>query len=56
MDRGLLESELKYATVLFGDITASTEMVVGRSPDEARLILAPAVTLMVDAAQRSAGQ
>lgn len=44
----LRDSELKYVTVLFGDIVGSTEMVAGRSPDEAQSILTPAVEAMVE--------
>ena len=46
--RPLRDSELKYVTVLFGDIVGSTEMVAGRSPDEAQSILTPAVQAMVE--------
>ena len=44
----LRDSELKYVTVLFGDIVGSTEMVADRSPDEAQSILTPAVKAMVE--------
>jgi len=47
----LRDSELKYITVLFGDIVGSTEMVAGRSPDEAQSILTPAVKAMVETVQ-----
>ena len=48
-------SELKYVTVLFADIVGSTEMVAGRSPDEAQSILTPAVQAMVEAVQTFGG-
>ena len=51
----LLDSELKYVTVLFADIVGSTEMVVDRSPDEAQSILTPAITAMVEAVQALGG-
>ena len=44
----LRDGELKYVTILFGDIVGSTEMVAGRSPDEAQSILTPAVEAMVE--------
>jgi class 3 adenylate cyclase/tetratricopeptide (TPR) repeat protein len=50
-----LASEMKYVTVLFADIVASTEMVVDRSPDEARSVLAPAVELMVESVEAFGG-
>jgi class 3 adenylate cyclase/tetratricopeptide (TPR) repeat protein len=53
--RLLRDSELKYVTVLFGDIVGSTEMVAGRSPDEAQSLLTPAVKAMVEAVQGFGG-
>src|ERR1700733_6835798 len=45
----LLEDEIKYVTVLFGDIVDSTALVADVSPDEAQFRLTPAVTLMSEA-------
>ena len=53
--QSLLDGELKYVTVLFGDIVGSTEMVAGRSPDEAQEILTPAVKAMIEAVQAFGG-
>lgn len=50
-----LDGELKYVTVLFGDIANSTGMVAGHSPDEAQAILTPAVKVMVAAVQAFGG-
>lgn len=49
--QSLFDGELKYVTVLFGDIVGSTEMVASRSPDEAQTILTPAVKAMAEAVQ-----
>jgi class 3 adenylate cyclase/tetratricopeptide (TPR) repeat protein len=51
----LRDGELKYVTVLFGDIVGSTEMVAGRTPDEAQSLLTPAVKAMVEAVQAFGG-
>jgi class 3 adenylate cyclase/tetratricopeptide (TPR) repeat protein len=51
----LLDSELKYITILFGDIVGSTEMVAGHSPDEAQSILTPVVRAMAEAVQAFGG-
>ena len=51
----LLDSEVKHVTVLFGDVVGSTEMVAGRTPDEAQAILTPAVDVMVEAVQALGG-
>ena len=53
--RPLFDDELKYVTVLFGDIADSTEMVADRSPDEAQTILGPAVAAMVEAVHAFGG-
>lgn len=51
----LLGSEMKYVTVLFGDIVGSTEMVADRSPDEAQSVLSPAVEVMVESVEAFGG-
>jgi class 3 adenylate cyclase/tetratricopeptide (TPR) repeat protein len=51
----IVDGELKYVTVLFGDIVDSTEMVAGRPPDEAETILRPAVATMVAAVRAFGG-
>ncbi len=51
----LADSELKYVTVLFGDIVGSTAMVADRPPDEAKSIIAPVVEAMVEAVQAFGG-
>jgi class 3 adenylate cyclase/tetratricopeptide (TPR) repeat protein len=50
-----LASEVKYVTVLFADIVGSTEMVADLSPDDARLILEPAVEALVEAVEAFGG-
>lgn len=49
------ESELKYVTVLFGDVVNSTELIAGRSPEEAKAALTPAVNAMVAAVREFGG-
>jgi hypothetical protein len=47
-----LEGERKQVTVLFADLKASTELLADRDPEEARAILDPVLTLMMDAVHR----
>lgn len=49
------ECELKYGSVLFVDIVGSTEMVADRTPETAREILLPAITIMADAVEAYGG-
>ncbi len=43
------DEELKHVTVLFGDVVASTEIIAGLSPEEARRRLTPAIDTMCEA-------
>src|SRR5215472_11740887 len=47
-----LEGERKTVTVLFADIKGSMELIEDLDPEEARAIVDPALTLMMEAAQR----
>src|SRR5690349_2364958 len=53
--RFLAEDELKYVTVLFGDLVDSTALVADVSPEEAQLRLAPVVALMSEAVREFGG-
>ncbi len=48
-------SELKYVTVLFGDVVNSTELIAGLSPEEAKTMLTPAVNAMAAAVREFGG-
>jgi class 3 adenylate cyclase len=50
-----LEGERKQVTVLFADLKASMELLADRDPEEARQLLDPVLTLMVDAVHRYEG-
>jgi hypothetical protein len=50
-----LEGERKTVTALFADIKGSTELMRDLDPEEARAIVDPALTLMMDAAHRYGG-
>ena len=49
MSRTALEGERKQVTVLFADLKGSMELLADRDPEEARKILDPVLTLMMDA-------
>jgi len=46
---GLIRAERKHVTVLFADISGSTEIIVGRDPEEARLKLDSVIEVMIEA-------
>jgi class 3 adenylate cyclase/tetratricopeptide (TPR) repeat protein len=50
-----LEGERKQVTVLFADLKGSMELLADRDPEEARKILDPVVTLMMDAVHQYEG-
>src|SRR5437870_40051 len=50
-----LEGERKQVTVLFADLKGSMGLLADRVPEEARKILDPALTLMMDAVHRYEG-
>src|SRR3954454_17738223 len=49
------EGERKTVTALFADIKSSTELMRDLDPEEARAIVDPALTLMIDAVHRYDG-
>ena len=49
------EGERKTVTALFADIKGSMELMEDLDPEEARAIIDPALTLMIDAAHRYDG-
>jgi class 3 adenylate cyclase len=51
----LIEGERKTVTALFADIKGSTELMEDLDPEEARAIIDPALTLMMDAVHRYDG-
>jgi class 3 adenylate cyclase/tetratricopeptide (TPR) repeat protein len=53
--KAALEGERKQVTVLFADVKGSTELIADRDPEEARKILDPVLTLMMDAVHRYEG-
>src|SRR5678816_575762 len=53
--KAALEGERKQVTVLFADIKGSTELIADRDPEEARKILDPVLTLMMDAVHHYEG-
>ena len=50
--RSALEGERKQVTVLFADLKGSMELLADRDPEEARQLLDPVLTLMMDAVHR----
>jgi class 3 adenylate cyclase/tetratricopeptide (TPR) repeat protein len=53
--KSALEGERKQVTVLFADLKGSMELLADRDPEEARQILDPVLTLMMDAVHRYEG-
>ena len=53
--REILEGERKRVTVLFADIKGSTELIEGLDPEEARVLIDPALHVMMDAVHRYEG-
>ena len=53
--KAALEGERKQVTVLFADLKGSMELLADRDPEEARKILDPVLTLMMDAVHRYEG-
>ncbi len=50
--KAALEGERKQVTVLFADLKGSMELLADRDPEEARKILDPVLTLMMEAGMR----
>jgi class 3 adenylate cyclase len=50
-----LEGERKQVTVLFADLTGSTDLIRDLDPEEARRLLDPALHIMMDAVHRYEG-
>jgi class 3 adenylate cyclase/tetratricopeptide (TPR) repeat protein len=50
-----LEGEPKQVTVLFADLKGSMELLADRDPEEARQLMDPVLTLMMDAVHRYEG-
>jgi len=53
--KSALEGERKQVTVLFADLKGSMELLADRDPEEARKILDPVLTLMMEAVHRYEG-
>src|SRR5205823_10338099 len=53
--KAALEGERKQVTVLFADLKGSMELLADRDPEEARTILDPVLTHMMDAVHRYEG-
>ena len=53
--RGALEGERKQVTVLFADLKGSMELLADRDPEEARQLLDPVLTRMIEAVHRYDG-
>src|SRR5262245_40544990 len=53
--KNVLEGERKQVTVLFADLKGSMELLADRDPEEARGILDPVLTLMIEAVHRYEG-
>jgi class 3 adenylate cyclase/tetratricopeptide (TPR) repeat protein len=53
--KSALEGERKQVTVLFADLKASMELLADRDPEEARSMLDPVLTLMMEAVHRYEG-
>jgi class 3 adenylate cyclase/tetratricopeptide (TPR) repeat protein len=51
----VFEGERKQVTVLFADLKGSMELLADRDPEEARQLLDPVLTLMMDAVHRYEG-
>jgi class 3 adenylate cyclase len=55
ISKAALEGERKQITVLFADLKGSMELLANRDPEEARKILDPVLTLMMDAVHHYEG-
>jgi class 3 adenylate cyclase/tetratricopeptide (TPR) repeat protein len=55
ISRAAVEGERKQVTVLFADLKGSMELLADRDPEEARQLLDPVLTLMMDAVHRYEG-
>src|SRR5947209_10745016 len=53
--KSALEGERKQVTVLFADLKGSMELIAARDPEEARRLLDPVLTRMIDAVHRFEG-
>jgi class 3 adenylate cyclase len=53
--KAALEGERKQVTVLFADLKGSMELLADRDPEEARQLLDPVLTFMMDAVHRYEG-
>jgi len=53
--KGALEGERKQVTVLFADLKGSMELLADRDPEEARQVLDPVLTRMIEAVHRYDG-
>src|SRR5437867_903604 len=53
--KGALEGERKQVTVLFADLKGSMELLADRDPEEARQLLDPVLTRMIEAVHRYEG-
>ena len=53
--KGALEGERKQVTVLFADLKGSMELLADRDPEEARQLLDPVLTRMIEAVHRYDG-
>src|SRR5438094_301416 len=53
--KSALEGERKQVTVLFADLKGSMELIAARDPEEARRLLDPVLTRMIDAVHRYEG-
>src|SRR5262249_18576952 len=53
--RASLEGERKQVTVLFADLKSSMELLADRDPEEARSLLDPVLSLMIEAVHRYEG-
>jgi class 3 adenylate cyclase/tetratricopeptide (TPR) repeat protein len=53
--RGALEGERKQVTILFADLKGSMELLAGRDPEEARQLLDPVLTRMMEAVHHYEG-
>src|SRR5215469_628209 len=51
----VIDGERKTVTALFADIKGSTELMEGLDPEDARMIVDPALRLMIDAVRRYGG-
>ena len=53
--KAALEGERKQVTILFADLKGSMELLADRDPEEARKLLDPVLTLMMDAVHHYEG-